>query len=100
MWCSRSACCGTGTSPATRPWPPISRLWFRPYPNFGAALAGFTGGEVHGLGHIPADQVAGVAALPGVEMHEQTLARYSLLILNTQSPLLDRAETRQAIESA
>jgi peptide/nickel transport system substrate-binding protein len=78
----------------------ISRLWFRLYPSFGAALDGFKGGEVHGLGHIPHDQLAEVASVPGVQLHKQALARYSMLLLNTRSPLLDRPETRQALELA
>ncbi|MFL5735466.1 MAG: ABC transporter substrate-binding protein, partial [Chloroflexia bacterium] len=80
--------------------PRIARIWFRPYPNFGAALIGFKEGEVHGLGHIPTDRVAEVQQVPGAQIHRQTLARYSLLILNTQSPLLDKPQTRQAIEFA
>src|SRR5205814_8173430 len=52
------------------------------------------------LGHMPSDGTAEVADVPGVQTHRQTLARYSLLILNTRSPLLDSAQTRQAIELA
>jgi len=78
----------------------ISRLWFRPYPSFGAALDGFKRGEVHGLGHIPDDQLAEATSVPGVQLHKQALARYSMLLLNTRSHLLDRAETRQALELA
>lgn len=75
----------------------ISRLWFRPYPTFGAALSGFKMGEVYGLGHIPAERLAEVAAVPGVQLHRQGLARYSMLIFNVRSPLFDKAETRRAI---
>lgn len=78
----------------------ISRLWFRLYPTFGAALSGFEAGEVHGLGHIPAERMAEVAAVPGVDLHRQGLARYSMLILNVRSPLFDTPETRRAIELA
>lgn len=78
----------------------FSRLWFRPYPTFGAALLGFKLGEVHGLGHIPVERVAEVAALPGVDLHCQGLARYSMLILNVRSPLFDKLETRQALALA
>ncbi len=78
----------------------ISRLWFRPYPTFGAALTGFKMGEVHGLGHIPVERMAEVATVPGVELHRHGLARYSMLILNVRSPLFDKPETRRAIELA
>lgn len=78
----------------------FSRLWFRPYPTFGAALLGFKLGEVHGLGHIPAERVAEVAAMPGVDLHRQGLARYSMLLLNVRSPLFDKPETRQALALA
>jgi peptide/nickel transport system substrate-binding protein len=78
----------------------VSRIWFRLYPTFGAALTGFKLGEVHGLGHIPEENLADVAAVPGVTLHRQTLARYTMLILNVQSPLFDRVETRQALELA
>lgn len=83
---------GTGTS--------FSHIWFRPYPSFGAALTGFQLGEVHGLGHIPADRMDEVRAVPGATLHEQTLARYAMLIINTRSPLFDSVQTRQAIEFA
>ena len=82
------------------PQPHLTRMWFRPYPTFGAALIGLKQGEVHGLGHIPPERIAEVTQLPGVETHRQALARYSLLVLNTQSPLLVAAQTRQAIEYA
>jgi peptide/nickel transport system substrate-binding protein len=78
----------------------VAHIWFRLYPTFGAALTGFAMGEVHGLGHIPEESMAGVAAIPGVALHRQTLARYTMLILNVQSPLFDRPETRQALELA
>lgn len=78
----------------------ISRLWFRPYPTFGAALTAFKAGEVHGLGHIPDGQIAEVAAVPGVQLHTQSFARYTMLIFNLQAPELDKAETRRAIALA
>ncbi|HUP27469.1 MAG TPA: peptide ABC transporter substrate-binding protein [Chloroflexia bacterium] len=77
----------------------IGRLWFRLYPSFGAALTGFKAGEVHGLGHIPADETSGVEAT-GAEVLKAPLARYAMLLLNTRSPLFDKVETRQAIEYA
>jgi peptide/nickel transport system substrate-binding protein len=80
--------------------PRISHLWFRSYPTFGAALTGFKMGEVHGLGHIPAERMEEVQVIAGASIHQQTLARYAMLILNTRSPLLDKPETRQAIELA
>ena len=81
---------------------PVSnlRLWFRPYPTFGAALTALTKGEVYGLGHIPADQLSAVEKVQGVTVHNQTLARYAMLLLNLQSPLFDKPETRQALEYA
>ena len=79
---------------------PFSRIWFRLYPSFGAALTGFKMGEVHGLGHIPQEQLAEVEAVPGAQEHRQNLARYTMLMLNVRSPLFDRAETRQAFEIA
>jgi peptide/nickel transport system substrate-binding protein len=78
----------------------ISHIWFRLYPTFGAALTGFKLGEVHGLGHIPADRLAEVAALPDVTIYKQTLARYDMLLLNVQSPIFDKPQTRQAFEYA
>ncbi len=78
----------------------ISRLWFRPYPSFGAALTALQIGEVHGLGHIPPEQVAEVKSVPGVELHSQPLARYTMLLFNVRSPFFDKAETRQAFELA
>ncbi|HYP41218.1 MAG TPA: peptide ABC transporter substrate-binding protein [Chloroflexia bacterium] len=75
----------------------VSRIWFRLYPTFGAALTGFRMGEAHGLGHIPVDSLAEVQGIEGVTLHKQALARYSMLILNARSPLLDRVETRQAL---
>lgn len=80
--------------------PRISRIWFRLYPSFGAALSGLRLGEVHGLGHIPTDRVAEVATLPGVGLHLQGLARYNMLILNDRSPLFKDVQTRRAIELA
>jgi peptide/nickel transport system substrate-binding protein len=74
----------------------IARLWFRLYPSFGAALTGFRLGEVHGLGHIPNDQLGAVRDSPGVNLQQTALARYSMLLMNTRSPLFDRVETRQA----
>jgi peptide/nickel transport system substrate-binding protein len=82
------------------PNPRIARIWFRLYPTFGAALTGFKMGEAHGLGHIPADRMADVEAVPGVAIHTQGLARYTMLIMNVRSPLFDKAETRRAIELA
>jgi peptide/nickel transport system substrate-binding protein len=78
----------------------FSRIWFRLYPTFGAALTGFKMGEVHGLGHIPQEQLAEVEAVEGARLHRQNLARYTMLMLNVRSPLFDRAETRQALELA
>lgn len=78
----------------------FSRIWFRPYPTFGAALTGFTMGEAHGLGHIPPEQLAEVEALKGVVLRRQNLARYTMLMLNVRSPLFDKAETRRALELA
>jgi peptide/nickel transport system substrate-binding protein len=78
----------------------MSHIWFRLYPTFGAALSGFKMGEVHGLGHIPADRLTEVAAVPDATLYRQTLARYNMLLLNVQSPLFDKAETRQAFEYA
>lgn len=78
----------------------ISRLWFRLYPSFGAALTGFRLGEVHGLGHIPEDQLDEVRGLEGVSVRQVALARYSMLLLNTRSPLFDRVEARQAMDLA
>jgi peptide/nickel transport system substrate-binding protein len=75
----------------------VSRIWFRLYPTFGAALTGFRIGEAHGLGHIPAEGLAEVAGIEGVTLHKQALARYSMLMLNVRAPLLDRVETRQAL---
>jgi peptide/nickel transport system substrate-binding protein len=80
--------------------PGIARIWFRLYPTFGAALSGFKMGEAHGLGHIPSDRMGEVEAVPGVALHRQGLARYTMLILNLRSPLFDKVETRQAIELA
>jgi peptide/nickel transport system substrate-binding protein len=57
-------------------------------------------GEVHGLGHIPADRLREVQAVPGVTVHRQALARYTMLLINVRSPLFDRVETRQALEYA
>ncbi|HET6314170.1 MAG TPA: peptide ABC transporter substrate-binding protein [Chloroflexia bacterium] len=79
---------------------PFSRIWFRLYPSFGAALTGFKMGEVHGLGHIAPEQLAEVEAVAGAQAHRQNLARYTMLMLNVRSPLFDRAETRQAFELA
>jgi peptide/nickel transport system substrate-binding protein len=70
------------------------------YPSFGAALTGFKMGGVHGLGHIPQEQLAEVEAVGGVQIHQQNLARYTMLMLNMRSPLFDRAETRQAFDLA
>lgn len=78
----------------------ISHLWFRLYPTFGAALTGFKMGEVHGLGHIPADRLTEVASVPDATLYRQALARYNMLLLNVQSPLFDKPETRQAFEYA
>ncbi|HKP52565.1 MAG TPA: ABC transporter substrate-binding protein [Chloroflexia bacterium] len=78
----------------------IARLWFRIYPTFGAALSGFKMGEAHGLGHIPSDRVGEVEAVPGVTLHKESLARYTMLILNLRSPLFDKVETRKAVELA
>lgn len=78
----------------------IERIWFRPYPTFGAALTGLKLGEVQGLGYIPAENLAEVAALSGVTLHTQNLARYNMLILNLDSPLFDKVETRRAFEIA
>jgi len=78
----------------------VSHIWFRLFPTFGAALTGFKMGEVHGLGHIPEQNLADVAAVPGVALHRQVLARYTMLMLNVQSPLFDRVETRQALALA
>jgi peptide/nickel transport system substrate-binding protein len=78
----------------------VSRLWFRLYPTFGAALTGLKLGELHGLGHIPPERMAEVAQVPGVTVHTQNLARYNMLLVNVRSPLFDKAETRQAIEYA
>ncbi|MEO6457341.1 MAG: peptide ABC transporter substrate-binding protein [Chloroflexia bacterium] len=79
---------------------PISRLWFRLYPSFGAALTGFRLGEVHGLGHIPNDRLEEVRDTPGVSLLQSVPARYSMLLMNTRSPLFDRVETRQAFALA
>jgi peptide/nickel transport system substrate-binding protein len=78
----------------------FSRIWFRLYPTFGAALTGFKMGEVHGLGHIPQEQLAEVEAVDGVQLHKQNLARYTMLMFNVRSPLFDRTDTRQAFELA
>ena len=78
----------------------FSRIWFRQYPTFGAALTGLRLGEVHGIGHILPEQLAEVVAVEGVQVHRQNLARYTMLMLNLRSPLFDRAETRQAFELA
>jgi peptide/nickel transport system substrate-binding protein len=78
----------------------IERIWFRPYPTFGAALTGLKLGEVQGLGHIPAENLAEVEAVPGITLHTQNLARYNMLILNVDSPLFDKVETRRAFEIA
>jgi peptide/nickel transport system substrate-binding protein len=78
----------------------VSRLWFRQYPMVGAAITGLRMGEAHGMGHIPPDYLPNVESIPGVTLHEQALARYAMLILNTRSPLLDKPETRRAIELA
>jgi peptide/nickel transport system substrate-binding protein len=78
----------------------VAHIWFRLYPSFGAALSGFKMGEVHGLGHIPGDRLSEVAAVPGATVQRQTLARYNMLLLNVQSPLFDRVETRRAFEYA
>ena len=74
----------------------IARLWFRLYPSFGAALTGFRLGEVHGLGHIPVGQLNEVRDIPGASLQQTAMARYSMLLMNTRSPLFDRVETRQA----
>jgi peptide/nickel transport system substrate-binding protein len=78
----------------------IGRIWFRLYPTFGAALTGLQMGEVHGLGHIPPERLEAVAAVPGVTLHTQNLARYNMLIMNLDSPLFDKVETRRAFELA
>ncbi len=85
---------------AAGPWSQVGRLWFRLYPTFGAALTALRLGEVHGLGHIPTDRLQEVEAVPGVTIHRQALARYTMLLINVRSPLFDRAETRQALEYA
>ncbi len=82
------------------PMPHLARLWFRLYPTFGAALDALRLGEVHGLGHIPDDRLADVQAIPGVTMHTQTLARYTMLILNNRSPFFSSSETRHALDRA
>ena len=80
--------------------PRIARLWFRLYPTFGAALSGFKVGEAHGLGHIPSDRMAEVESVPDVTLLRQGLARYTMLMLNVRAPVLENADTRQAIELA
>jgi peptide/nickel transport system substrate-binding protein len=57
-------------------------------------------GEVHGLGHILAEDLEAVSAVPGVSLHTQNVARYNMLIMNLDSPLFDRVETRQAFALA
>ncbi|MEO8286962.1 MAG: peptide ABC transporter substrate-binding protein [Chloroflexota bacterium] len=78
----------------------VSRIWFRLYPTFGAALSGLKMGEVHGLGHIPSERVNEVAAVKDVTFHREPLARYNMLLLNVQSTIFDKPETRQAFELA
>jgi peptide/nickel transport system substrate-binding protein len=78
----------------------IERIWFRLYPAFGAALTGLKMGEVHGLGHIPVEDLEAVASVPGVSLHTQNLARYNMLIMNLDSPLFDKVETRRALQLA
>jgi peptide/nickel transport system substrate-binding protein len=80
--------------------PSLERVWFRLYPNFGAALAGFRRGEAHGLGHIPSDRVGELRDVPGVSLHTRNLARYTMLMLNVRSPLFRDTETRRAIALA
>jgi peptide/nickel transport system substrate-binding protein len=80
--------------------PGVERVWFRHYPNFGAAIAGFQRGEVHGLGHIPTERVDNLEAMPGVTLHRQNLARYTMLMLNVRSPMFRDTETRRAIALA
>jgi len=87
-------------SPTGGQQPNISRIWFRQYPMLGAAITGLSMGEVHGLGHIPPEYLPEVESIPEISLHEQALARYVMLILNTRSPLLDKPETRRAIELA
>ena len=78
----------------------ISRLWFRVYPTFEAALSALKTGEAHGIGHIPQDRVAEVESLPGVAVYRQPLARLALLLFNTRSPLVEDRRVRLAIEQA
>jgi peptide/nickel transport system substrate-binding protein len=80
--------------------PRVSRIWFRQYPTIGAAITAFRQGEVHGLGHVPADRLAEAMEVEGAQVHTQTLARYNMMMVNVASPLFDRAETRQALEHA
>ena len=80
--------------------PGVARIWFRQYPNFGAALEAFKRGEAHGLGHIPSDRVSEFEGLAGVALHRQNLARYTMLMLNVRSPLFRDTETRRAIALA
>lgn len=83
-----------------QPQPRIARLWLRFYPTFDAALSALKEGEIHGLGHIPADRVGDLAGVPGVDLHQQTLARSAMLLMNMRYPFFDGAQTRQAIELA
>ena len=56
--------------------------------------------EVHGLGHIPADSLDEMRVIPGVALHEQDQARYTMLVVNTKAPVFDNVETRKAVELA
>lgn len=78
----------------------VSRIWFREYPTLGAALTAFQQGEVHGLGHLPADKLGEALEVEGARVVTQTLARYTMMMVNVASPLFDRVETRQALELA
>ncbi len=81
--------------------PYLAGVTFRYYDSFSAATDALRRGDVQGLASVPPDRVLDFASEPRLTLLQAPeYARLSVLMLNTQSPLLADDQVRRALDLA
>jgi len=80
---------------AGRPF--LDQIDFVFYPDYASVLAAYRSGEVHGIGHVPADYMGRVLAEEDLSVYSAPLAGYGLVFLNLERPIFQELEVRQAL---
>ncbi len=78
----------------------LDRIQFRFYPDYGAALSGYEGGEVEGVGRVRTNDMTRARELTGLNLFSAQIAELGMVFLNLDDPdvsFLQEQAVREAL---